>query len=133
MTQERRPEITPDLLHALLSRYDPCDLECDGMTRVIHTILTHEGIDHRVFEGQIIHIPTKRIQSPHLWVEVGMLRVDYRARMWLGDSEDIPHGVFQIGTYPNVNYQGSRLAIPVLSDDLFRVLTTPFPPIDRLI
>jgi hypothetical protein len=132
MEQEKPSEVTPEYLHALLSPFDPCDLECDGMTRVVHTILTKEGIDHRVFEGHIIHVPTNRIQSPHLWVEVEMLRIDYRARMWLGDSEDIPHGVFQVGTYPNVLYQGSRLAMPVLSDDLFRVLTTPFPSIDRL-
>jgi hypothetical protein len=119
-----------DILRGLLDKYDIAHLECDGLTRVVHTILSHEGIEHGVFGGQILHVHTKRIMRTHLWVDVGLYRVDYRARMWLGDSQDIPHGVVWVVQYPNVLYQGQRLDMPILSKELFDILITPFPSID---
>lgn len=122
-----RIEITPDTLRGLLDQYDIAHLECDGLTRVVHTILSHERVEHGVFGGNIHHVPTQRIMRPHLWVDVGMYRIDYRARMWFGDSEDIPHGVVAIGQHPTVLYQGECLDIPILSKELFDILITPFP------
>lgn len=127
-----RIEITPDLLHGLLDQYDIAHLECDGLTRVVHTVLAHEGINHQVFAGQIYDVPTGRTMSPHLWVDVEMYRIDYRARMWLGNGEDIPHGVVRVGQYSNVLYQGENFSIPVLPKELFDALITPFPPIEAL-
>ncbi len=118
----------------LLDQYDQCPLECDGLTRVLTTILTNEGIEHSCFTGSVVDSRTHKGSRLHFWIELPDGRtVDYRARMWMGETEDIPHGIFNKADYPHVLYQGSQLALPTLSDELFHILTTPFPPIDKLI
>lgn len=41
------------MLKELLSQYDSCPLECDGLTRVLHTVLEREGIEHTCFVGTV--------------------------------------------------------------------------------
>jgi hypothetical protein len=69
-------------------------LECDGLTRIISTLMQRDGIEHRVQVGSLDvtgagHIPL------HWWIVLADEKVcDLRARMWLGDDPSVPHGVF---------------------------------------
>ncbi len=107
----------------LLSIYDQCQLECDGMTRVLHTVLEKQNIPHAVWVGTVKHTPTDTTFAPHFWITVGDVFVDYRARMWLGDIPDIPHGIFTLNEFPDIAYEGEEAKLPVLTDQLFMALT----------
>jgi hypothetical protein len=118
----------PDRIRALLDVYDRSSTECDGMTRVCHTVLLRENIPHICMVGVILY-GSKRLPI-HLWIDLldewKGCRVDYRARPWLGDFPDVPHGVFRPEEFPKVSYQeASPRNLPPLPDELFKVLTTP--------
>jgi len=102
----------------LTTPYDNCALECDGLSRVLHTVLVKEGIEHRFLTG--IAMWGCDIICPHWWIELpdGWV-VDYRMRMWLG--ERAPHGVFQPDD--ETTYAAEAEAEGVLPDFLFRLLT----------
>lgn len=72
-------------------------IECKEMTQVIQWILTKRGIEHSTYTGYVVDNLTDDIVFPHCWIvlnDTGYI-VDYRLRMWLGDTDDIPHGIFQ--------------------------------------
>lgn len=69
-------------------------LECDGLTRVVCAMLKREGIEHRANAGTLEVAGVGQI-GWHAWVDVGDVRIDLRARMWLGDDERVPHGAFE--------------------------------------
>lgn len=94
------------------------------MTRVLHTILEKQEIPHAVWIGTIKHLPTDTTFTPHFWITVGDVFVDYRAKMWLGDTADIPHGIFTLNEFPAVAYEGDEIKLLPLSDQLFKALTT---------
>ena len=72
-------------LRSLLTSYDSLKhLECDGLTQVLHSVLSDEKIEHTVYIGKVVHILTNYTISIHHWIEVENLRIDYRRRMWLG-------------------------------------------------
>lgn len=108
-------------IESLTSAYDDCQLECDGLTRVLHTVLEREGVPHVVKLGRIENTKTGNAFSPHYWIELpsGEI-VDYRARMWLGPSA--PHGIFNPNSTP-VEHKGREVNMPPLTSALFRVLT----------
>ena len=112
----------------LLDQYDECPLECDGLTRVLTTVLTQEGIGHTCFVGSVVNTRTNTGSNLHLWVELADgWTVDYRARMWMGESKDIPHGIFNKADYPDVWYLGQETIITPLSPALFEALTMKNP------
>ncbi len=118
----------PDKIRALLDVYDRSSTECDGMTRVCHTVLTRENIPHVCVVG-VCRYGAKYLPI-HLWIDLlddlKGYRVDYRARLWLGDSPDVPHGVFRPEEFPKVSYQEvAPRKLPLLSDHMFKVLTMP--------
>jgi len=110
-------------------------LECDGLTRVLHTVLTDANVGHLVCLGKVSysgHLPDERsLVEPHLWIELGsdsegLLVVDYRLRMWLGDYPTVPHGVFNPVEYePIVEYHGEPIALPLLNKAVFLFMTDP--------
>ena len=109
----------------LLDPYDSSQTECDGMTRICHTILTQHHIEHQIrmgtltFHGQNI--------EPHLWIDLSSeYRVDYRARMWLNDNKDAPHGVFNSLDFPDFIYQGELIELELLSPELLTIMTLQF-------
>lgn len=104
---------------ALLGRLDQAPLECDGLTRAAHTILNSLDIAHQVKFGQIEHAQSGRRFYSHFWIELesGYL-IDYRARMWLGDAPDMPHGVFRPAEY-GVIYGGETITINERSSLLY--------------
>jgi hypothetical protein len=89
-------------IQAWLDPLDSLPVECDGMTRVITALLTSNGIEHKVMGGHLTDVSSLRDKEAglgplkayvHWWVELpsGHM-IDYRARMWMGDSAQ--HGVF---------------------------------------
>lgn len=84
-----------DELAVLLEPLDDASLSCDGMTYVISHLLKEAGIKHRCMSGYVTDTLTGNVIFPHLWIELfdGWV-IDYRLRMWLGDEDCIPHGVF---------------------------------------
>lgn len=112
----------PNELRELLNDLDAAGVECDGMARLITTRLQEAGIEHRVMVGEISL--NEQVMTPHFWVEVGDLTVDYRARMWLGDSILVPHGVFRQETCA-VRYVGDSVEMDALTPQVFAILNTP--------
>lgn len=88
-------------LDQLLNKYDKLFLECDGLTRVLHRVLSFHNIPHKVIYGIA---SSNRIAVPHYWIQVeNNLIVDYRARMWFGKKA--PHGVFNPAEQSVVDYE----------------------------
>lgn len=116
-----------DRVRSLLDAYDDSFTECDGMTRICHTVLSRENIPHFCMVGVSRH-GAKRLPI-HFWIDLledmEGYRIDYRARLWFGMSPDVPHGVFRPEHFPKVNYEGKAVDLPLLSDGVFRVLTMP--------
>ena len=116
--------MTREELAALCDRFDRLThLECDGLTRVLLTILDREGIEAEAWSG-FIAAGDSRVR--HWWLQVGEWTVDYRVRMWLGDGPEIPHGVFHGSAFMAVTYSGCRVQMRPLSDSVFAVLMEPF-------
>ena len=114
-------------LRSLLTSYDSLKhLECDGLTQVLHSVLSDEKIEHTVYIGEVIHIPTNYTISIHHWIEVENLRIDYRLRMWLGEALDVPHGVFYKDSDSMVSYLGEPVDLPLLPLPIIQLLVKPF-------
>lgn len=124
--------MTPAEIAALCDPYDASPTECDGMTRILHTVLTKAEVPHQCYVGRVarrgggmvigILIPW------HMWIETQQgIIVDYRLRHYLGG--EAPHGVF---TAPDMSeagfeYRDARCQdIQVCDDTLFAILNTPF-------
>lgn len=99
-------------------------LECDGLSRVLFTMLTDAGAPVEAFAGRI-SAGTSRVI--HFWLRVGEWTIDYRARMWLGAVPEIPHGVFRAGDFPAVQYDGIAMPMEPLPGYLFAALMKPAP------
>ena len=111
---------TPDLVkrvRELTEPYDNCPLECDGLTRVLHTVLVQNKIPHHVLVGTV-RLGEERFDL-HFWIQLpNKYVVDYRAQMWLGDKAQ--HGVFLPS---ETTYCGKTVRLEVLPDFLLRALT----------
>ncbi|HAH6504770.1 MULTISPECIES: hypothetical protein [Enterobacterales] len=94
-------------LEAVLMTLDDCQMECDGMTWAVSQLLNDAGVPHDCMYGFVRNEQTKDIVTPHFWVVLddGWL-VDLRLRMWLGDHDNIPHGVFHPDNEPGFFYKG---------------------------
>lgn len=117
---------TLDELARLLDEYDSLRLECDGLTRILNYILRQHSVGHEVKGGRITHPATGKTFAPHLWIEVpiggSVAIIDYRARMWLGNGTDIPHGVFWQEGCPVVYEGGPISGWQTINENLYRVL-----------
>lgn len=89
-------QIKCDALESALSMLDQCAVECDGMSALITYVLNREGIEHVRMIGAAIDRRTHESVFPHCWIELPEIGkvIDFRLRMWLGDCDEIPHGVF---------------------------------------
>ena len=77
-----------------LSRADALPLECDGLTRVLSTLMQRDGVEHRVCVGEL-DVENVGTIPYHWWIALpDGTHCDFRARMWLGESPGVPHGVF---------------------------------------
>lgn len=112
------------MLKELISRYDSSKLECDGLTRVLHTVLSHEGVEHSCVVGSLTDTKRNKHVSLHFWIKLPDEQIiDYRARMWLGDTPDIPHGVFSPKDFSHLVYTGNEVQLDTLPQPLFDILT----------
>lgn len=97
---------TIDELESALIYLDDCQLECDGMTYAVSYLLEDAGIEHQRLIGLASGRAPGTTIFPHCWIELEPgLVIDYRLRMWLGDHEDVPHGVFH-NELNGIRYKG---------------------------
>ncbi len=79
----------------LLIDIEELELDCDGMSDQASFILEQNGIPHKRKCGIVTDSQTTVVVSPHCWLELdGGEIIDYRLQKWLGESENIPYGVF---------------------------------------
>lgn len=112
-------------LSVLLDPLDSAPVECDGMSSLVATLLSKDGVQYQGMAGSIQPAGHSGV-IPHFWIEVGDLVIDYRARMWLGDNPQIPHGVFCKADHA-LRYQGTPVEISPLPEFIFQMLKMPFP------
>lgn len=97
-------------LEIVLLGLDDCEVDCDGITWAVSHLLREAGIPHECRCGFVRDERRKDIVTPHLWVVLdGGWIVDLRLRKWLGDEDDIPHGVFHPDNEPRVSYRGTAI------------------------
>jgi hypothetical protein len=109
----------------LLEPYDLPHLECDGATRVFVWLLREAEIPHIIKAGQL-EVDGSATLWPHYWIELddSGLIVDFKARRWLGESPDVPHGVFLLEEFPKALYVGDESRM-LITKTIFDILTRP--------
>lgn len=114
-------------IEAWLRPMDAMPLECDGVSRAISALLIREGIAHTMHMGSMSVDGVGKI-GMHFWIELEGGKVcDFRARMWLGQDERVPHGVF---TPPmGCGYWSAGVTDGPLDAQLFHILC--LVPIDQ--
>lgn len=100
----------------LIEPYLNAKAECDGMTRIIHSILSMNNVPHDVMIG---YLTFRDISIYHFWIVWEGLIVDYRSKMWFPDA---PQGIFNPQEYPEVRYDGVASNIPTLSIEMINLL-----------
>ncbi|MEX6780174.1 hypothetical protein [Pseudomonas aeruginosa] len=112
-----------DAITMLLEPYSNAPVECDGLTRIAHSVLTRAGIPHSCMYGRLVSTSRDAEIPLHFWIQLddgGV--IDYRARMWLGDDAAVPHGVFMEDEYPLWNYLGTEITLSVFSPTMIQLL-----------
>ena len=109
-------------LKELLEPYDSPRLECDGSVRVFGWLLKQKHISYVINFGQL-EVGHKKLW-PHYWIELDNgLIIDYKARMWLGDEPNIPHGIFKLDEFPKALYVGKESKELLVCKSVFDILT----------
>lgn len=109
-------------LEQWLSPLDAAALECDGFSRVASTLLQREKVQHQTVVGSLDVKGVGRIPL-HVWLAFDDGSIcDFRARMWLGDAESVPHGVFFPGECQTYSVREIVNTAP-LSEVIFTILT----------
>lgn len=88
---------------------EQCELECNGLTWAFSHLLSKKNIAHEVMSGIVHRCTTGEAVVPHYWIEFqGGWILDLRLRLWLGDMDSVPHGVFHRDTAlaMGVKYEG---------------------------
>jgi hypothetical protein len=112
----------------LITKYEACNLQCDGLTRVITTVLQENNIPHTCMAGALTLTGTNTGAPVHFWIDLpDGQRIDYRARMWLGDRLEIPHGIFNPADFPAATYEGHSVQLEPLPPKVFAILTMDAP------
>lgn len=97
-----------EALEKLTEVVDTLPVECDGATRIVHVLLKRAGVPHDVYMG-IVETWEDEYIPLHWWIKVNEFIIDYRARMWLSDNDEVPHGVFNPDNHPEVEYTGMKV------------------------
>ena len=114
--------VIPNDILEKLTRYSTLALECDGMTRVVSYVLRQANIPHDVYMG-LVYQGEEKLVPIHYWVTLPDARIiDYKLRMWVGDRPDVPHGIFIPSDFPDFEYAGRIISMPV-SALIFGILT----------
>lgn len=121
---------------------DDCQIECNGMSWAISYLLGRAGIKHECMLGYVMSEHTNEAVTPHYWITLpGGWLIDFRLRLWLGDTDDVPHGVFHSSeaAWLGMRYEGSALprtgmeftrefAMDLTSEKVAHVQLLPPPP-----
>lgn len=117
------PDAALEELQANLQYLDDCQLECDGMTYAISCALEKANIEHKRMVGHVHWYPGQDVVDPHCWITLpGGMVVDFRLRMWVGDDESIPHGVFIPDPF-EVRYVGVEQTSITPSQEVLEIMT----------
>lgn len=82
------------------------DIDCNGVSDLLSIQLERMSVTHTRMCGLAKHARTGKRVFPHCWLELPSGHIiDVRLRKWLGESEDIPHGVFT-NRKRSIKYQG---------------------------
>lgn len=126
-----------DELELALLLLEDARIDSDCMTFVISSILSKHHIFHQCRIGYVEDQATRMITSTHCWIELEQgWCIDLRLRQWLGDEDEIPHGVFQPFDYPRVRYQGTALLVlgfdledlAAMTGDIYNKVKLPWLP-----
>lgn len=110
-------------IESVLLHLEDCAVECDGMTYAISYLLHDAGIAHQRMVGAAISQRNGETVFPHCWITLAPgVVVDYRLRMWLGDDDRVPHGVFDSQT-SGILYRGDANQQPLPSFEVLMLLT----------
>lgn len=106
----------------LSQKYENLPLECDGMSRVLTYALKALKVKHQLMIGHFTVDGSKAVPI-HWWIvlEDGKY-IDYRARMWGGSHDYIPHGIFNPADFKRVVYTGQPHDVKV-DEKIFKILT----------
>lgn len=91
---------------------EDCQVECNGMSWAISYLLGRAGVEHECMLGYVMSDHTNEAVTPHYWITLpGGWIIDLRLRLWLGDTDDVPHGVFHVSdaTWFGMRYEGAAL------------------------
>ena len=108
-----------------LAKLDDSPLECDGMTNIISRLLDRLYVKYSVFRGFAIDHKNNKRTPLHYWIQLDTGHVvDFRARMWLGKDEHVPHGVFSPTDFPALEYRPEEQIIAAnLNDAICNLLS----------
>lgn len=113
-----------DELELALLTLEDARIDSDCMTFVVSSILSKNHIFHQCRIGYVEDRATRMLTSAHCWIELEQgWCIDLRLRHWLGDEDEIPHGVFRFSDYPRVKYQGLPLQVATLDETQLAALT----------
>lgn len=113
-----------DELEFALLPLEDAKIDSDCMTIVISNALSEQGIFHQCRMGCAEDRLSRMATAPHCWIELEKgWCIDLRLRQWLGDEDDLPHGVFQPSNYPRVRYQGTAWLVSRLDAGDLRAMT----------
>ncbi|ELN3182602.1 hypothetical protein ACK3Z9_04980 [Aeromonas caviae] len=115
-----------DALEIGLLPLEETGLDCDGMTYVISHLLRKGGIPHRSYIGYVKDEKHGDLVVPHCWVKLegdGDWVIDLRLRTWLGDDDEVPHGVFQLAGWSRFTYRGQSMAGIDLDEEAVEAMT----------
>lgn len=89
--------------------------ECFELSWVLHEALTRTGYIVTGHSGYV-KATAGDVVAPHFWLSVDGYIVDFRLRMWLGDEDFVPHGIFKTSDAAGFDYCGEAYAFSRLTD-----------------
>lgn len=115
--------MTREELNTLFDPIQHAELECDGFSRIVSSMLIEAGCKPQLMAGTIT--VRGKVVRPHLWVELSGLIIDYQVRRWVGDHPWVPHGVFSSAETEAV-YEGAEISASVIPAGIRAVMLMSF-------
>lgn len=106
-------------IEKLIEPYLHYPVECDGMTHIIHSVLTTNNIVHQVYRGRVTVSERSII---HFWVEIEDKIIDYRLQMWFPKQPGLPTGIFKPTLYPHICYEGRAIEIQAFAIEILPLI-----------
>lgn len=105
----------PTELEVALLPLADINAECFELSWVLHEELTRTGYLVTGHSGYV-KAAAGDVVAPHFWLSVDGYIVDFRLRMWLGDEDFVPHGIFKASDAAGFDYCGEVYAFSRLTD-----------------